>query len=119
MDIFRDTANWAIVPLNSEWLVTNLTIGTSAVRLIANPMAQRRVIVIQNIDDPTTGNSIFVGFSEDDSSDLDDPLCGAPDLSEGDEIEPGESATYSIGPGITLNVAADGASTPVQVLEAA
>ena len=119
MDIYRDNANWAPVPLNSEWLVTNLTIGTSSVRLIANPMAQRRLIVIQNLDDLLTGNSVFVGSSTDDSTDLDDPLCGAPDLSEGEEIEPGESLSMSAGPGVLLNVAADGANTPIQVLEAA
>lgn len=116
---YRADGEMELVPLNRAWKVTNVNVGTSAARIVNPPLAQRRLVVVRN-EEPDGGNTVFVGVeeSEDGSGDL-EIGCATPDLTEGYNIPPGEERVIEVGEDQTLVAAADGAATPIQVLEAA
>lgn len=104
---FRPTESAEIVPLNNDWIVTNLTIGTVAVILVT-ALAQRRLVVVKNL---SMANTFF--FS--------DVSCvAASGAKRGLEVPPdSESLPFLLGPDVRLVGIADGLNTEVQVLEAA
>lgn len=107
---FRPSENASLIPLNSGWQVSNLTLDTKATgetEIDTSPLAQRRVITIKNLD---TTDTIYVGPTS---------AVNTSGANRGWEIGPLEEASFAFGPGMDFFGVADTDATAIQVIEAA